>query len=356
MKRRETMMDKPRRSGWRESVRARHTTASRGSTSLLAVAAVLSTALTTSCFTDGTDASAVCTKGETQPCTGSGACQGAQTCLDDGSGWGACDCGSPGTAECGNGILEIGEQCDGSDVGSATCSDFGAEAGDLTCTGICTIDSSGCGIDDPDMDGLGLADETALGTDPHDADSDDDGFDDGEEVGEGSDPLDMNVWPGGLGKWPNRLAQAQMAGLAGEGWEVGQVAPNDTFTDQNGNPIQLHQFYGYVVAISWAGAWCDPCQDAAATSEALWQQHKDDGVILNDVLVEGPTFGVPGTQQDCANWSSQFGLTYPVATGGTFTTTALPTYVYIDRNMVVTQVVLGYSGDDDISFAVDGLK
>jgi hypothetical protein len=41
---------------------------------------------------------AVCEPGETQACFGSGQCPGAQTCVEDGSGWSACDCGdSAGT-------------------------------------------------------------------------------------------------------------------------------------------------------------------------------------------------------------------------------------------------------------------
>lgn len=35
----------------------------------------------------------LCTKGSTQACVGAGACQGGQVCLQDGSGYGACDCG-----------------------------------------------------------------------------------------------------------------------------------------------------------------------------------------------------------------------------------------------------------------------
>ncbi len=35
----------------------------------------------------------VCTPGGTQRCVGPGACNGGQSCLPDGSGYGACDCG-----------------------------------------------------------------------------------------------------------------------------------------------------------------------------------------------------------------------------------------------------------------------
>jgi hypothetical protein len=36
----------------------------------------------------------VCQAGGTQACVGPGACSGGQTCLPDGSGWAACDCGN----------------------------------------------------------------------------------------------------------------------------------------------------------------------------------------------------------------------------------------------------------------------
>ena len=41
--------------------------------------------------------SAVCTRGQTRECVGSGACRGGQVCLSDGSGYSACDCGPTGT-------------------------------------------------------------------------------------------------------------------------------------------------------------------------------------------------------------------------------------------------------------------
>jgi cysteine-rich repeat protein len=48
-------------------------------------------------------------------------------------------------AVCGNGILEVGEECDTNDFGSATCPGGSAGGGFLTCTENCTIDFSTCG-------------------------------------------------------------------------------------------------------------------------------------------------------------------------------------------------------------------
>ncbi len=45
---------------------------------------------------------------------------------------------------CGNNIKETGEQCDGSDLGGASCSSLGFSGGTLSCTAACDFDTSGC--------------------------------------------------------------------------------------------------------------------------------------------------------------------------------------------------------------------
>lgn len=45
---------------------------------------------------------------------------------------------------CGDGIVEFDEQCDGSDLGGATCESLGFSGGTLGCTSNCTYDTSNC--------------------------------------------------------------------------------------------------------------------------------------------------------------------------------------------------------------------
>ena len=44
-----------------------------------------------------------------------------------------------------DGVLEVGELCDGDQLGTAACSDYGFSGGTLVCRENCTLDSSGCG-------------------------------------------------------------------------------------------------------------------------------------------------------------------------------------------------------------------
>ena len=48
------------------------------------------------------------------------------------------------SAVCGNSIKESGEDCDGSDFGTATCSSLGYDTGTLKCTSACKYDTSEC--------------------------------------------------------------------------------------------------------------------------------------------------------------------------------------------------------------------
>jgi hypothetical protein len=51
---------------------------------------------------------------------------------------------------CGNGIMETGEACDGEDFGTFTCASFGFVEGTLTCSEACTIDTATCAYEQPE--------------------------------------------------------------------------------------------------------------------------------------------------------------------------------------------------------------
>jgi Concanavalin A-like lectin/glucanases superfamily/Domain of unknown function (DUF2341) len=49
-----------------------------------------------------------------------------------------------GAVNCGSGSLDVGEQCDGVDLGGETCTGLGYDSGELTCSASCTFDRSHC--------------------------------------------------------------------------------------------------------------------------------------------------------------------------------------------------------------------
>jgi len=77
---------------------------------------------------------------------------GGATCLALGLGGGMLGCNADcafnvsACDHCGNGTVEAGEgeQCDGSDLGGETCLTLGFSGGPLACTASCTFDTSDC--------------------------------------------------------------------------------------------------------------------------------------------------------------------------------------------------------------------
>jgi hypothetical protein len=94
--------------------------------------------------------------------------------------------GEPGSDEDGD------EAMAGTDPADADSDDDGLDDGEEAALGTDPLDT------DSDDDGLSDSDELSLGTEPTDADSDDDGINDGDEQGQGTDPLDADSDDDGL--------------------------------------------------------------------------------------------------------------------------------------------------------------
>jgi hypothetical protein len=111
---------------------------------------------------------------------------------------------------------------------------------------------SGCvaEVDMPfDHDGDGLLFEQDWGTDSFNPDSDGDGFLDGAEVDEGSDPLDPDDYPY-VGGWS---LDACRKSIESTGDELGDIVNNFELPDQHGQMLKLHDFCGRAVLLEVSG-------------------------------------------------------------------------------------------------------
>jgi len=77
---------------------------------------------------------------------------------------------------CGNGVAELGEACDGSDLRGETCSSRGLGSGELGCDGFCAYDESDCAPLPYCGDGEAQGDEACDGDDLKDEDCEGRGY------------------------------------------------------------------------------------------------------------------------------------------------------------------------------------
>lgn len=136
-----------------------------------------------------------------------------------------------------------------------------------------------------------------------------------------------------------------------EGLRVGDIAPELTgttadgqtvqLTDLDGNPITLAALRGRPVWINFFATWCPPCQEETPVLRDAFAAHEDEGLALVAISVQETTV------EDVRAYVERYSLRYTVgfdATSAVFHTYrafGLPTQLFLDRDGVIRQIVLG---------------
>lgn len=95
--------------------------------------------------------------------------------------------------------------------------------------------------------------------------------------------------------------------------KIGEVAPDFTLPDLNGNSVSLRQFKGKLVVLEWFNPGC-PFVRAAHTSgslKGLAEKHAADGVVWLAINSGGPGKQGHGVEVN-RSASTQFGMQHPV--------------------------------------------
>lgn len=285
-------------------------------------------------------------------------------------------CGLVFSLACGGGVLD-GVGADSDPVQDPNLDSDGDGVTDevelINGTNPMDADSDGDGLDDgeeaergtdplaQDTDGDGLDDRAEVqdyGLDPLVADMDRDGFLDGEEIQAGSDPKAEFSWPFGTEKWPDYSWKAE--GVSTGGWDYDEVLPNISFSDQFGNPVELHQFYGMVILMDLSAGWCGPCQTVAEEAQEMWEDDREEGFIILHVMIDDYAFSGNPDQAFLDDWAYSFGLDFPVMAqskgdiseelyqNGIYEG-AIPFMMLIDRDMNIDQAYTGSGNESTIT-------
>jgi peroxiredoxin len=137
-----------------------------------------------------------------------------------------------------------------------------------------------------------------------------------------------------------------------EGLRIGDVAPEFSatvngqtvqLTDLDGNPIRLSDLRGRPVWINFWASWCPPCQEETPVLRDLYDRYSgsDSGLEVVAISVQETT------AEDVRDYVERYDLDFTVgfdATSAIFRTYrayGLPTQLFLDRDGVIRNVVLG---------------
>jgi peroxiredoxin len=131
-----------------------------------------------------------------------------------------------------------------------------------------------------------------------------------------------------------------------------KFAEDFTLGMADGSSFRLNAHRGKTVLINFWATWCPPCREEMPALERLYQQHKDQGLVLVAVSIDADPKLVPPYLK--ANR-----LTFPVAldpgadVANTYGVRALPSSFVVDRHGVMAALALGpRAWDNDASHSL----
>jgi peroxiredoxin len=171
--------------------------------------------------------------------------------------------------------------------------------------------AGGCAPADSDEDGLVDSFEEAIGTSPDVADTDGDGFDDLTEHLTFHWATDPDDFPreAALPRLPPPTDAAWDELSADEGWSEGDFSRSWESEDQHGETLSLREFYGNVILVDMGAEWCGPCQQSAEGMEEEYQDRKDRGFVVLQLLLDGQT---DQEEPNRERWAAEYNLTFPI--------------------------------------------
>jgi cytochrome c biogenesis protein CcmG, thiol:disulfide interchange protein DsbE len=142
-------------------------------------------------------------------------------------------------------------------------------------------------------------------------------------------------------------------GRPGAAVKVGQPLPDFTLTDVGGRPVQLSQFRGKPLVLTFFASWCHPCEEEMPLLETAHRKDPD-------------RFGVLAVSyEDLAGDSRAFverlGVTYPAALDRdgdvqrAYGITGIPQTFFVDADGVLRDRVYGITSRPALDEPLDAL-
>jgi thiol-disulfide isomerase/thioredoxin len=152
-------------------------------------------------------------------------------------------------------------------------------------------------------------------------------------------------WESGDGSETAELRDARLGALTGGAPRVGEQAPDFALRTLDGNVVRLSDLRGKVVLVNFWATWCGPCKAEMPDLQEVYEQHKDQLVVL---AVNAESNSVEETRRLVTDFRDELNLTFPIVLdtpeGSVFNQyklQGLPDSFFVDREGVVRSISIG---------------
>jgi cytochrome c biogenesis protein CcmG, thiol:disulfide interchange protein DsbE len=135
--------------------------------------------------------------------------------------------------------------------------------------------------------------------------------------------------------------------------EVGQPLPDFTLADVTGSPVQLSQFRGKPLVLTFFASWCHPCEEEMPLLESAHREDPDGFGVL--------AVSYEDLAGDSRAFVQRLGVTYPAALdpGGdvkrAYGITGIPQTFFVDADGVLRDRVYGITSKQALDEPLDAL-
>ena len=145
---------------------------------------------------------------------------------------------------------------------------------------------------------------------------------------------------------------------------AGDHVCNMNLMNQDGDRVDLYDYYGSVILLDFSAMWCAPCQQAGYDHHDMLDSFAGEDFVYITVLLDNFQGQTP-TLTDLTTWSNQFGIESPILQGRKtlygqdekeqWPFGGYPAFVIIDRDMVWHDSLPGYNSTTLTNMVADAL-
>ncbi|WP_165820883.1 redoxin domain-containing protein [Pueribacillus theae] len=127
------------------------------------------------------------------------------------------------------------------------------------------------------------------------------------------------------------------------GLKIGEMAPDFTLNDMQGNPVSLSDFRGKKVILNFWGSFCGPCREEMPAMQKFYETYKEKDV---EVVAVNLTY-FERKREEVDQFVEEFGLTFPIPLDEkgkqkeVYKIIPIPTSYFLDEKGIVQQVHFG---------------